>query len=629
MRQLLDLAKRFHHDERGIFAVVFGILAIVLVATAGAVVDFTTVEQYRARAQDALDSAALGLQPTIFTAGVTEDTILPEAQLLLDERLDTGIDGVVDDVTINVTDGMLRLEANITIPTAFVALVGVPSLRARIVSEATRKRLNIEVAMVLDNSGSMAQQSRMPNLITAANCAVGILMNSDCDSVEVTSDSASVKIGIVPFTSFVNVGTANASADWMDKGDGADLANDNFDDDDNDATAFSGAVNRFDLYDQLDNVDWEGCVEARKYPYDTNDVYDPLLPDTKFVPEFAPDNPSTGSYDNSYLADSPSQCNITIEGTCNWVRRISGCNSSGTSCSGSWSTLSSTSLTLSNGTVTTGSSVCSCPTSVTPTVSITSSFFGYRRTETRNCGYTQSITPTGLSNRELQERLCKYHGSISTSNGKGPNQDCPYNALTPLTNTKATITAAINDMSPQGYTNIHQGTIWGFHMLTSTEPLTEARPDSDATYKVMIVMTDGENTYPGDYNSGDLNLGEEDGGGTKGYWAYGYPWNNPAGSYSWPTTTRRMASSTYPNPTSESEMVSALNSRTEETCTNAKAAGITIYTIGLNSPNQTTTDMLTNCATDASHAYFPTQSSELITVFQEIAAQLSDLRLAR
>jgi hypothetical protein len=71
-----------------------------------------------------------------------------------------------------------------------------------------------------------------------------------------------------------------------------------------------------------------------------------------------------------------------------------------------------------------------------------------------------------------------------------------------------------------------------------------------------------------------------------------------------------------------------MNSRTVETCNNAKASGITVYTIGLNPPNQTTRDVLTECATDEDHAYFPTASSELITVFTEIASQLANLRLA-
>ena len=138
------------------------------------------------------------------------------------------VSATVDNVIVNTTDGMLHLEAQLTMSTSFVALVGVPTIRARIVAEATRKRLNIEVAMVLDNSGSMNNSSRMTNLKAAANCATNILFNSDCNSTATTADVDTVKIGIVPFTSFVNVGPGYASAAWLDKGNGADLANDNF-----------------------------------------------------------------------------------------------------------------------------------------------------------------------------------------------------------------------------------------------------------------------------------------------------------------------------------------------------------------------------------------------------------------
>src|SRR5690606_38091393 len=103
MRNILRLLKRFRSDEGGAFLVIFGVLAIVLVATAGAVVDYATIEQARARAQDALDSAALGLQPTIFEQGVTAETIKPKAEALLIERLaDASLTAAIDDVAINM-----------------------------------------------------------------------------------------------------------------------------------------------------------------------------------------------------------------------------------------------------------------------------------------------------------------------------------------------------------------------------------------------------------------------------------------------------------------------------------------------------------------------------------------------
>ena len=62
MRRFTDLLKRFRRDERGAFLVLFAVLAIVLIATSGAVVDFTYMQTARTRAQTALDAAALALQ---------------------------------------------------------------------------------------------------------------------------------------------------------------------------------------------------------------------------------------------------------------------------------------------------------------------------------------------------------------------------------------------------------------------------------------------------------------------------------------------------------------------------------------------------------------------------------------
>ncbi len=80
-----------------------------------------------------------------------------------------------------------------------------------------------------------------------------------------------------------------------------------------------------------------------------------------------------------------------------------------------------------------------------------------------------------------------------------------------------------------------------------------------------------------------------------------------------------------------------MNRRTELACTNAKAKGVIVYSIGLSVPNNTTKTMLENCATPSTtsagvttvYSYFPTTPSQLITVFTEIASQLSELRLAQ
>ncbi|WDR02440.1 hypothetical protein PSQ19_17820 [Devosia algicola] len=76
-----------------------------------------------------------------------------------------------------------------------------------------------------------------------------------------------------------------------------------------------------------------------------------------------------------------------------------------------------------------------------------------------------------------------------------------------------------------------------------------------------------------------------------------------------------------------------MNTRTSQTCANAKAAGINVYVIGLatdNTSNPTAVRaMLTGCASDPGQAYFPSAPSELNSVFRTIAQQLAALRLAQ
>ena len=50
MRRLISLLDRFRRDEGGAFAMIFAMLTIVLIATAGAAVDFTE-QQERQRQQ--------------------------------------------------------------------------------------------------------------------------------------------------------------------------------------------------------------------------------------------------------------------------------------------------------------------------------------------------------------------------------------------------------------------------------------------------------------------------------------------------------------------------------------------------------------------------------------------------
>lgn len=522
----LGLIRTFGRDESGVFAVVFGVMAIVLIATGGAAVDYSMLQQRRVAAQTALDGAVLGLQPRISELSPERLGELAVANVR-DRLADDEITVTLGNAAVDVEQGSLRVTVRFDAPSYFVTLVGVHTLGASVTSQATRKSLRVEIAMVLDNSGSMADSNRMGHLIAASHKATNIFYRDQ----QPNDPDPDMFVGVVPFTQFINVGTDNANAEWIDRRGHSSIADDNL------MMDPRSPINRFDriaLFQELSNESWRGCVEARPFPYDTNDAT-PVSgsPDTLFVPLFAPDEPDTtnryGQYvfNNTYIPDQPTICEAS-PGNQSWTERT------------------------------------------------------------------------------LQERMCKYDGARvgrqSMQQARGPNADCPHNALTPLTSRKSEVEQGLARMSSQGGTNIAQGVVWGLHMLTPSAPLSQATPFDQSVAKVMIVMTDGDN-----FHSASDNLN-----GATFYTAYGYPYNRRLGQPGDSTARLR----------------ELMDQRLLATCANAKNLGITIYTIGLSVPSVSTENVLKTCSNGPGYWFMPENPSELDEIFKKIADQLSKLRLS-
>jgi Flp pilus assembly pilin Flp len=644
MSRFLSLVSRFRRDERGVFAVLFGLMAIVLVALSGAVVDYVTLQQARNRAQIALDAAALALQPQIFKQPINVADIKTKAQSLLEDRIGGEFGAVANivDVIPTVEDGSLFLTADLNVPTIFVSLVGVQSMNAHIEAEATRKKLALEVVMVLDNSASMQSDSRMTRLVEAAKCATYILMydavvdapgnSNTCVPASGAQVVEDVRVGIVPFTMFVNVGTGNANASWIDSTGASSIHFDNFDnDDDENQLVLSSGGYTFPTRQTLFSASkesWRGCVEARPHSktgslsteyLDTDDTL-PTGADTLFVPLFSPDTAN-----NNYVSDSPAVCDRPAQGNTQCVVTEQRTYSTRNGWSGASVTGSSVRgpINFTSNALYPNAFYGALPDSCSCRSGTTSAWSGSGNTQTRTIT-CNSFIPTGLSPREYQERICKYYDGVSGSSfSKGPNADCTRTAILPLTDSPASVIATIGDMRAEGGTNIHQGTAWGFRVLSPGEPFTQGGPYDEAISKVMIIMTDGENTA---YQSNNIN-------GAFYNSAYGFPYNSENANAK--STSGGSVTRLGPLNATNAQLVTQMNERTAQTCANAKEAGITVYTIGLatNTVTQSTPavvqGMLTACATTPDRARFPTQSSELKSVFESIANDLSALRLAQ
>jgi len=677
MRQLASLLTRFGRDERGAFAVIFGLMAIVLVALSGAVVDYVSLEQVRNRAQIALDAATLALQPEIFKTPLNIGDIKSRAQALVLDRLgtDAALSASLETPVVDVTNGTLTLEAELTVKTIFVSLVGVPELKARVKSQATRKKLALEVAFVLDNSGSMSYtgagangtRQRMQFLKDAANCATYTLFYDAVETKSNAPDSCvntatakkveNVRLAVVPFTMFVNVGAGNSSAAWIDKTGASVTSNDNFDTDDDETTLpgsppASAVPNRLTLFGRT-GVAWRGCVEARPHIktgstsneyLDTDDTA-PVGSNTLYVPLLSPDIADGLGAANDYLTDSPAICDrpsTAGSAQCTQTQQRTSCNSGQSN--GSCTTQNAGAPTPSGQTDFTSNEKyssawygphapsCDCRTWTSWSSYTQVSGSGNNRTfeRSRNCqggGYK----PTGLSDRELQERVCKYSQTAVNDFSKGPNADCTRTAILPLTDAPATVVATINSMQAEGGTNIHEGTAWGYRVLTPSLPFDQGGAFDTATSKVLIVMTDGENTaYNLSSHCGDALRALN---GNCYNSAYGLPYNsrNASTTSSSSGTVERMGTLN----TANASLVNEMNTRTSQTCENAKKAGITVYTIGLatnqatQSSQATVEKMLRDCASASEKAFFPQTPGELRAVFASIANELSALRLSQ
>ena len=154
---------------------------------------------------------------------LSEDLLKPEAEKYLNANFQgSTIDATITDFDLDLSDDetIVTMEAEATLPTTFMRIFGKNQMQVSARSEITREMTGLEVALVLDVTGSMDDPvkgnpydstKKIAALRTAGVDLVNILFG-DNDEVD------DLWVGVVPFSQSVNVGTEHA--DWME-----DLAN--------------------------------------------------------------------------------------------------------------------------------------------------------------------------------------------------------------------------------------------------------------------------------------------------------------------------------------------------------------------------------------------------------------------
>ena len=276
LARFLRKIAEFATNRRGNVAVIFSLALMPVTLLAGGSVDLSTAMNARSRLAQALDAAALavGVNSTISD----EDALTiargfiaanyPERELGDITSVSVSLDPETDSVTV-------RGAAEVR--TTMLGLAGIQTITVHWESVAQRARQRIELAMVLDNTGSMGG-SKIRGLRDAAHLLSEILFEGG-------DDPDDVKIGLVPFGDFSGEECTGRGRRRR-------------------CTTTTIHPNHWDLFDSLRNTSWEGCVESRSLPMDIDDTApNPARPETLFVPYFAPDEPDTWRFPNDYIDD--------------------------------------------------------------------------------------------------------------------------------------------------------------------------------------------------------------------------------------------------------------------------------------------------------------------------------------
>ncbi|MEQ8299358.1 MAG: pilus assembly protein [Parvibaculaceae bacterium] len=205
MWRFQDLFRRFLGDQRGNFAIMFALASIPIIVAAGAAVDISRAYVVETRLKAALDAAALAVGGT---TGQTNAQLQVIAQNYFNANYPAEKMGVPGTVSVTQNGNVVSLTVAADLPTSLMGIAGIDTLDIVASSEVTRMGKKLEVALVLDNTGSMGSGGRMTVLKAAAK-----------DLIDTVSTAAltpgDVKVSIVPFNVDVKVGTSYENANWI------------------------------------------------------------------------------------------------------------------------------------------------------------------------------------------------------------------------------------------------------------------------------------------------------------------------------------------------------------------------------------------------------------------------------
>jgi Flp pilus assembly protein TadG len=584
--------RAFRIARGGNVAITFAIATLPIVTFVGFAVDYSHANSVKVALQSALDSTALMLSKE---AATDTSAQLQANAVKYFNALFTRPEATSVVISANYTTSggaALVVNGSANVPTSFLGLIPGQNFQNLAVSGSSTAKWGsnlLRVALVLDNTGSMADNGKMTALQSATKSLLTQLQSA-------ATNNGDVYVSIIPFVKDVNLGGANYSSNYLYWGTLAQdptLSDNNSWDANNGTCSLSGYSDRASCVAHSScsisgNNSQSSCTAAGTCSISGNNSQSSCTSaGVCSISGSAHNTQSTCTTGTCSISGHTTQSSCTAAGTCSISGHStqSSCTSAGV-CSKSQYTTSST-CSQHNGTWTAGTWTAGVWTAGgtwttgawTPGVWTQATWTPNNHSTWNGCVMDRgnSTTPDTVGNYDTNAVAPSMQPLITSTLYPAEQYSACPQAVMGLSYSWTSMTSLVNNMSPNGNTDQAVGLQLGWMSLVGGGPFTVPAMQAGYTYsQIIILLTDGLNTQDRWYTD-----------------------------------------------------QSSIDARQQLTCNNIKAAGITLYTIQVNTGGDPTSTLLQNCASTSDKFYLLTSASQIISAFTAIGTNLTQLRVAK
>lgn len=194
--------KRLREDEEGSITAFVILMFLIMLVGGGMAVDFMRHESERAVLQDALDRGVLAAASFDQEDHNMDLNLVVRSYVSANPLLNDRYPNLNVESNVTVYSRSVTASGSYEINTYFLKIIGMNTLNIHAAASAQTTRGEVEISLILDNSGSMSGP-KLQDLKNAANSFIDLMLNEE------TIDHTT--ISLVPFTASVNAGSVLSS----------------------------------------------------------------------------------------------------------------------------------------------------------------------------------------------------------------------------------------------------------------------------------------------------------------------------------------------------------------------------------------------------------------------------------